>query len=217
MNVIYLIIIYIIVYRHKKIVKSIITFIFASMKKWIGKLVYFVLGWKLDNKMNVDHIHSCVLVAGPHTSNWDFVIAISAFWQMEIPIKVFIKDDWTKPWYGFIIKWFGGIGVDRSQRKNLVSYAASLLKDHTQRLYFISTPEGTRSYSEKWKKGFYYIAKEGNVPILFAYADYAKKEAGVSGYIDPKEHSLEEILAYAEDFYRDITPKYPENYNKNVR
>ncbi|MXV37934.1 glycerol acyltransferase [Flavobacteriaceae bacterium Ap0902] len=187
------------------------------MKKFVGKLAFFLLGWKLDNKLDVSQIPSAVLVAGPHTSNWDFVMAIAAFWQMKIPIKVFIKDDWIKPWYGAVIEWFGGVGVNREQRQNLVEYAAELLRDQTQKLYFINTPEGTRSYADKWKRGFYYIALKGEVPILFAYADYAKKEAGIAGYIDPKEKSLEEVLAYAQDFYWHITPKYPEKYNKVVR
>ena len=77
-------------------------------------------------------------------------------------MKMFIKDDWTKPWYGFIIKSLGGIGIDRSQGQNMVRYAGSLLKDKSQRLYLINTPEGTRSYAEQWKKGFYFIAKEGD-------------------------------------------------------
>ncbi len=174
------------------------------------------MGWSLNEEIDLSKIRSCVLVSGPHTSNWDFVITVSAFWKLGIPMKVFIKDDWTKPWYGFIIKWMGGIGVNRSQRQNLVDYAASLLKDPTQRLYLVNTPEGTRGYAKKWKKGFYYIAKKGEVPILFAYADYKKKEAGISGQIDPQTHSFSEVLQYAEDFYWNVTPKYPEKFNKHI-
>lgn len=136
---------------------------------------------------------------------------------MGIPMKMFIKDDWTKPWYGFFIKWLGGIGVDRSQRKNMVGFASDLLKEKSERLYLVNTPEGTRSYAEKWKKGFYYIAKEGGVPILFAYADYKRKVAGITGYIDPKDKSMQEVLQYAEDFYKDVHAKFPEKYNKNIR
>lgn len=187
------------------------------MKKIIGTVVFKMMGWKLKNTLPVDEIHSCVLVCGPHTSNWDFVVTMGAFWKMGIPSKMFIKDAWTKPWYGIFIKWMGGIGIDRSQRKNMTGFAADLFKKGEERLYLINTPEGTRSYVEKWKKGFYYIAREGGVPILFAYADYKKKEAGITGMIDPKSKSLEEVLEYAEDFYRDIAPKFPEEYNKKVR
>lgn len=187
------------------------------MKKIIGSIVYGFMGWKLDNTLDVSKIHSCVLVCGPHTSNWDFVVTVGAFWKMGIPLKMLIKDDWTKPWYGIFIKWLGGIGVNRSQRQNLVEHAGGLLKDKSKRLYLVNTPEGTRSYSKKWKKGFYYIAQKGEVPILFAYADYKRKVAGITGFIDPTTHSLQEVLAYAKEYYWDVTPKFPENYNKNIQ
>ena len=187
------------------------------MKKLLGSLVFKLMGWRLENSLDLSKIHSCVLVCGPHTSNWDFVVTVAAFWKMEIPMKLFIKDSWTKPWYGFFIKWMGGIGVDRSQRQNLVEYAGNLLKDKSQRLYLVNTPEGTRSFAEKWKRGFYYIAKEGEVPILFAFADYKHKKAGITGIIDPTTHSVEEVLDYAKDFYAEIHPKLPENFNKNIQ
>ena len=188
------------------------------MKKFIGSLIYFLMGWKLENNDELTkNVHSCVLVCGPHTSNWDFVVTIAAFWKLGIPMKVFIKDDWTKPWYGFIIEAMGGIGIDRTQRKNMTEYAGKMLRDESERLFMVNTPEGTRSFAEKWKKGFYYIAKSGEVPILFAFADYKKKKAGITGYIDPQENSLEEVLAYAEKFYADVTPKFPEKFNKNIQ
>lgn len=187
------------------------------MKKLIGSLIYFLMGWKLENNDELTRkVHSCVLVCGPHTSNWDFVVTVGAFWKIGVPMKVFIKNSWTKPWYGFFIKAMGGIGVDRSQRHNMVEYVGDLLKNRNERLYLVNTPEGTRSFAERWKKGFYYIARAGEVPVLFAFADYKLKRAGITGYIDPQTHSLEEVLQYAEDFYANVTPKFPENFNRNI-
>ncbi|MDO5510628.1 MAG: 1-acyl-sn-glycerol-3-phosphate acyltransferase [Weeksellaceae bacterium] len=187
------------------------------MKKFLANVGLGLMGWKVKNDLDTDNVHSCVLVCGPHTSNWDFVVTILAFWKMGIPMKLFIKDDWTKPWYGFVIKWLGGIGVDRSQRQNLTDYAASLFKESNERLYLVNTPEGTRKWVEKWKKGFYYIAQKGEVPILFAYADYERKQAGISAMTDPARYSLEEVLQQAEDFYKNVTPHTPENFNPNIR
>ncbi|MDG4946090.1 1-acyl-sn-glycerol-3-phosphate acyltransferase [Weeksellaceae bacterium KMM 9713] len=187
------------------------------MKKIIGSLVLKLMGWKLIVEEDLSQIRSCVMVCGPHTSNWDFVIAVGAFWKLGIPMKLFIKDDWTKPWYGFIIKWLGGIGVNRAQGQNLVKHAGNMLRDENQRLYLLNTPEGTRGWVEKWKKGFYYIAKQGEVPLLFATSDYKKKEAIIKGYIDPQKHSLEEVLEFAKVVYKDIHPKYPENFNRDIK
>ncbi|MBV7439937.1 1-acyl-sn-glycerol-3-phosphate acyltransferase [Weeksellaceae bacterium TAE3-ERU29] len=186
------------------------------MKKIIGSLVYAVTGWKIKNSIDTSKIHSCVLVCAPHTSNWDFLYAVMAFWKMGIPMKLFIKDAWTKPWYGFFVKWLGGIGVDRSKRNNLTDYAAKLLRDKSERLYLINTPEATRSFSGKWKKGFYHIAQKGDVPIVLAFCDYKKKESGAGVVIDPKEKTYEETLQIAEDFYKNISGKYPEKFNTKI-
>lgn len=173
------------------------------------------MGWKLDITAPVDKISKCVLVAAPHTSNWDFYYAVASFWALGIPMKFFIKDSWTKPWYGFLIKAVGGIGVNRVQRSDMVGYAVKLLKDNDN-LYMLNTPEGSRSYAEKWKTGFYYIAKEAEVPILLAYADYQKKMGGIGKVIDIKNKTKEEVLQEIEGYYFSIHGKYPENYNKKI-
>lgn len=132
-------------------------------------------------------------------------------------MRFFIKDAWTKPWYGIFIKWMGAIGVDRSHRQNMTDYAAGLLSDKTKKMYILNTPEGTRSFAEKWKKGFYYIATKAEVPILFAFADYGTKTAGIIGGINPEDHSLEDILNQAQETYREVVPKDPSLFNPNIQ
>lgn len=185
------------------------------MKKLIGQFLYAIGGWKLINTVDINQLDTCVLVCAPHTSNWDFYYTITAFWQMGVPMKMFIKDAWTKPWYGYFIKQMGGIGIDRSQRKNMVEFAADLLKK-SDRMYLINTPEGTRSYAEKWKNGFLYIAQQANVPIVLAFCDYQKKEAGLAKIVETNHRTREEIFQEIEDFYRDIKGKYPEKYNPKI-
>ncbi len=130
-------------------------------------------------------------------------------------MKFFIKDSYTKPFYGFIFKSLGAIGIDRSQRHNMVEYATALLQDR-ENLYMLNTPEGTRKKVDKWKTGFYYIAEKAEVPILLAYCDYIKKIAGIGKVIDLKEKSKEEVLTEIQDFYQNIKGKYPENYNPKI-
>lgn len=173
------------------------------------------MGWKLDISIPVKSIPKSVLVAAPHTSNWDFFYAIFAFWSMEIPMKFFIKDSWTKPWYGVFIKAAGGIGINREQRSNRVEFAVNLLRSN-DRLYMLNTPEGTRSWAEKWKTGFYYIALEANVPILLSYCDYEKKISGIGKKIDTQNKTKEEILTEIESFYKNIKGKYTEDYNPKI-
>ncbi|NLN33610.1 MAG: glycerol acyltransferase [Flavobacteriaceae bacterium] len=185
------------------------------MKKFLGKSILKLIGWKLDISIPIEKIPKSILVAAPHTSNWDFFYTIISFWALEVPMKFFIKDDWTKPWYGFIIKSMGGIGIDRSQRANRVDYATELMKN-SKALYLLNTPEGSRSRAEKWKTGFYYMAKKAEVPILLAYCDYEKKIAGIGKIIHLEKKSKEEILTEIQEYYIHVKGKYPENYNPKI-
>lgn len=185
------------------------------MKKVLGKLFFKVMGWKFDDSFPVKEIPKSVLIAAPHTSNWDFFYAIFAFWYMEIPMKFFIKDSWTKPWYGYFIKALGGYGIDRSQRANMTDFGVKLLNE-TDHLYILNTPEGSRSWAEKWKTGFYYMAQKANVPILLSYCDYEKKISGIGKAIYLENKTREEVLIEIEEFYKDIKGKNPENYNPKI-
>lgn len=118
-----------------------------------------LIGWRLDHQLDLTQIDKCILVCAPHTSNWDFYYTIAAFWEMDIPMKLFIKDAWTKPWYGYFIKKLGGIGIDRTQNKNMVDFASELLQQE-KHLYLINTPEGTRSFSPNGKQVFIILHKK---------------------------------------------------------
>lgn len=185
------------------------------MLQSIAKFILKLHGWKLDISVPIDTIPKCVMIAAPHTTNWDFYHTKIAFWALDVPMKFFIKDTWTKPWYGFIIKSMGGIGVNRLQRSNMVEYGVALLK-HSSNLYLLNTPEGSRAPAPKWKTGFYHIAKQAQVPILLAYADYQKKMTGIGKIINLEGKSQEEVFAEIQEFYKDIKGKYPENFNPKI-
>lgn len=78
----------------------------------------------------------------------------------------------------------GGVPVDRKKNNNLTDIAASYF-DNSESLYLLFTPEGTRSYSPNWKKGFYYIAQKAQVPIYIGYVDYEKKIGGFHSLFQP--------------------------------
>lgn len=187
-----------------------------KVKRLLGFLFFKLMGWKFDFRVPVKDIRKCVLIAAPHTSNWDFFYAIFAFWYLEIPMKFFIKDSWTKPWYGYFIKKLGGIGIDRSQRSNKVDFAVDLLETTPHQLYILNTPEGSRSWAEKWKTGFFYIAQKANVPLVLSYCDYQKQMAGIGKVIYLDGRSKEDVLLEIQDFYKNIKGKYPEKYNPKI-
>jgi 1-acyl-sn-glycerol-3-phosphate acyltransferase len=183
------------------------------MKKYLGQFMLGIMGWK-SNYPKEFQVDRFVIIAAPHTSNWDLYYALAIFWKYEIPVKYFIKDAFTKGPHGFIFKALGAIGVDRSRTGNLVHHAAAIIQN-MDKIALMVPAEGTRSKVKKWKTGFYHIASKANVPVALGYLDYAKKIAGVGGLIQitgDRDSDMQVI----EEFYTGITAKYPEQYNKKI-
>ncbi|MDD4820024.1 MAG: 1-acyl-sn-glycerol-3-phosphate acyltransferase [Flavobacteriales bacterium] len=182
------------------------------MKKSIATLVMWCIGWKLSVDADDHRKNHCVLVAAPHTSNWDLVYALAALWKLKIPVRFLIKDYYTKNLlFGWFFRWLGGIGVDRSQRCNLVEYAASLLKENDN-LSILLAPEGTRKRVNTWKSGFYKIASSANVPIGMAFLDFKEKKAGLYGFVEPGLSYSDTLMAIREA-YKNVHAAKPENWN----
>ncbi|MFN4298588.1 MAG: 1-acyl-sn-glycerol-3-phosphate acyltransferase [Thermaurantimonas sp.] len=184
------------------------------MRYLLASFFFRLFGWKLQ-VIDLSMIPGTVMVAAPHTSNWDFPIALFAFWKMRIPFKYFIKDSYTKSPLGWFFKWTGAIGVDRSRLKNnLVEYAAELLKKNPKMVILVPA-EGTRKRVDRWKTGFYHIAMKAGVNITLGFADYEKKTAGVLGVLKPSG-VFEKDMSKIQEQYKNIKGKYPELYNEKI-
>jgi len=179
-----------------------------------------LMGWETDNQWP-QGLEQCVMIAAPHTSNWDAVYARLALKVLGVNVRITIKDSYMKFPLGPIVRAMGGIGIDRSPKKegqaraSMVQLMADLFKEHPH-LVMLVTPEGTRAKQENWKTGFYHIAMTAGVPIALAYMDYKKKRAGVGKIIYPTgnyEQDMQEIM----QFYANIEPKFPENFSVDVR
>ena len=184
--------------------------------KLIARSIFSLTGWKFKNNMPPD-IKQCVMIAAPHTTNWDFLYTRAAFLLMDIPVKITIKKSYMRFPYGPFARALGCIGIDRrpkkegEERPSMVQAMVALFKDYDN-LIMLVTPEGTRSLRTKWKTGFYHIAVLANVPVALGYLDYKKKEAGVGKVVYPsgdmKKH-MQEIMA----FYKTIAPHTPEKFS----
>ena len=109
---------------------------------------------------------------------------------------------------GWLLKKLGALPVDRSKNNSLVNAMIDIF-NNAEEMVIMITPEGTRKYQPRWRKGFYHTAMGANVPIILGYLDYSKKEAGVGPIIYPTgdvEGDIEKIKA----FYRTKKGKYPE-------
>ena len=189
------------------------------MKKLIGKLVLKLMGWKVELQGDVNNLNRCILVVAPHTHNMEYLLGNLAYWSLGKKLKIIIKDAHTKAWYGAIVRGLGGIGIDRSQKNDLVNFVAKQFAKEDFSL--VITPEGTRSWVPKWRKGFYHMALAAKVPIVLAAGDFKRKTMYL-GYTIPVERiataSYEEIMKEIEEYYikNDIVPKIKANWNPDI-
>ncbi len=179
-----------------------------------------LMGWEIDNHWDLD-IDQCVMIAAPHTSNWDALYARLALKALGVNVRLTIKDSYMKLPFGPFVRAMGGIGIDRGakqegqERPSMVQLMSDLFKTHPK-LVMLVTPEGTRAKQEQWKTGFYHVAVTAGVPIALAYMDYAKKKTGVGKIIYPSgdyEKDMTEIMA----FYAEIRAKFPEKFSVDQR
>jgi 1-acyl-sn-glycerol-3-phosphate acyltransferase len=177
----------------------------------MGKLMYRLLllfGWKIDPNPPVG-LKKCVVVMGPHTSNWDFIIGRMTFAHYGVKAKFLIKKELFFFPFGPILKSLGGIPVDRNKGSNLTDQAVKFIKSQDE-VFMVFTPEGTRSYNPNWKRGFYHIAQRANVPIYVGYIDYEKKIGGFHSLFEPTGDVNKDIQTI-KDILSKFKGRFPEN------
>ncbi|RYY49820.1 MAG: acyltransferase [Chitinophagaceae bacterium] len=181
-----------------------------SMCKWIFKIT----GWTASSDVPPE-IKKCIIIGAPHTSNWDFWYCLATFKMYGLRIRFTIKKEWIKFPFGLLMKPLGAIGIDRSPRgpenirPSFIEGMVQLFRENEE-LIIVVTPEGTRKRNSKWKKGFYHIAREAKVPICMGYVDYKKKITGVCRPFYPSDYETD--MKMIMDFYKTISPKFPENF-----
>ena len=141
-------------------------------RKKLGQFIFRVLGWKFEGELPNEP--KLIVAGAPHTSNWDFLIALAVILSFGVKMSVLMKKEaffWpiSKVW-----NWFGFIPVDRNASTGLVGEAVKHFDSHSK-LWVGVTPEGTRSKTKQWKTGFLRIAHQAKVPILLMSIDYPSK------------------------------------------
>jgi 1-acyl-sn-glycerol-3-phosphate acyltransferase len=169
-----------------------------------GSLIYLkITGWRLEGQLPA--VPRYVMIAAPHTSNWDLPMTLALVFAYRIRVYFLAKH--TLFWLpaGIFLSWLGGVPVDRSKVNNFVEQAVELFKANNQ-LIMIIPPEGTRKKVRYWKSGFYHIAHGAKVPIALGFIDFKRKSAGIQGIFKPTgdfDADLPKIMAY----YAGITGK----------
>ena len=182
------------------------------MLRLLSNIILKNMGWKIIGRSEFPD--KCIIIAAPHTSNWDFIIARCYGYVVDLSVNYLAKKELFIPFIGFILKINGAIPVDRISANNLVNTIALKFKQNKRFILGLS-PEGTRSRVEKWKTGFYYMAIKSEVPILFLKIDYKIKEIGVFNEFYPTG-DFEKDMMFIQNEFSSFAGKIPENYNSII-
>lgn len=169
-------------------------------------------GWRLEGELS-ESARKCVFIAAPHTSNWDLPYTLMMGLALRLNLCWMGKASIFRPPFGPLMRWLGGLPVDRSKSNNAVAAAAAALRAADGPLQLVIAPEGTRGRAREWKTGFYFIAQEAGVPIVLAYVDYARKVGGLGPVFTPTG-DVERDIAEIRRFYAGVRGKNPELFDE---
>ena len=176
----------------------------------LSRVVFQLLGWKVTGQLPANGQKS-VLIAAPHTSNWDLPFTLMTAFLLRLNVYWMGKEQNFKPPFRGLMMWLGGIPVQREKSNNLVAASAQAISAANGPVQLIVPPEGTRSGARVWKTGFYYIALQAQVPIVLAFMDYDKRIAGLGPVFNPTG-DIDADMATIKAFYAPFKGKHPDRF-----
>lgn len=176
--------------------------------KYLSRFILWLSGWKAVGKF--PEAKKFIVVCAPHTSMWDFVIGRLYYFSVGLKPCIMIKKELFFFPLGPVLRWLGGIPVERQKKTNIVEQVVDQINKSDKFLLTI-TPEGTRKKVKKWKTGFYQIATKANIPVLLGYFDYTYKVIGI-GDLYYLTEDVEHEMRKAKLYFKDIHPRHPEKF-----
>ncbi len=176
------------------------------MLKLLARIYLYLSGWEAVGTKVTDE--KVVLVAAPHTSNWDLIYLLAI--TRVLDTRVCWMGKHTVFWWplGSILRALGGVPIRRDRPEQVVEQMVRIF-DEAESLFLAITPEGTRSYTPYWKSGFYRIAKAAGVPIQLGFVDYARRRGGYGPTFMPSDDmraDMDKIRA----FFSDKVARHPD-------
>jgi 1-acyl-sn-glycerol-3-phosphate acyltransferase len=156
-------------------------------------------GWRVVGQL--PDIPKFVIIGAPHTSNWDFVMFLALAFVLRGNLRYMGKKQLFYPPYGWFFRWCGGVPVDRSRPQGLVEQTVRAIRE-ADYFQLVITPEGTRSKVGEWKRGFYHIANQADIPVVAGYVDSRTMTCGIGPTFtltDDMEADLRNIQAFFKD------------------
>jgi len=173
---------------------------------WIGRLWMWFSGWDVVGQVPAGG--KFVLIGAPHTSGWDLPFGLAAVYLFRLKVSWMGKDALFRKPFGGIMRWLGGVAINRDSPHGVVDQVAGQLRD-SRKLIILITPSGTRKKGDYWKSGFYRIAYAAQIPILCGYLDYSRKEACLGLSFVPTG-DIKNDMERIREFYEGRQGKYHE-------
>ena len=180
----------------------------SALTRALARWFLRVNGWRVSG--SVPEHPRFIVVAGPHTSNWDFVYGLSAAVAMNLDIHWLGKNTLFKPPMGRLMHWLGGIPVDRSNPAGVAEQVAARIREAGD-MALIITPEGTRSKVKKWKTGFLRIAQMSDSVLVVTCIDFGERVINVGEVFEAGEDACADI-AYIQERFSQVRPRHPDEY-----
>jgi len=177
----------------------------GAFARGLGGLYLRLSRWRIEG--GFPEVSKAVVIAAPHTSNWDLPLMLAIAYVLGIRPAWLGKRELFRWPFGWLMRWLGGLPVDRGARQNLVQQVVDRFHA-VDRLHLVIPPSGTRSRATHWKSGFYHIARGARVPIVCAFLDYRRRVGGI-GPVLAASGDIPSDMSRIRAFYADIAGKFP--------
>lgn len=178
------------------------------LSRGLGRLGLVLLRWRFEG--TVPDQPRCVAIIAPHTSNWDFVVGLAALLAVGLRGRFLGKSTLFRAPFGTLMRWVGGIPVDRKRADGVVGQAVAFLRDG-EPFFLAIAPEGTRKRVDRWKTGFYRIAQAARVGIWPVVLDYRTRVVRLHPLVN-LSGDMHADLTRLRSFYSASMAYRPESY-----
>ena len=153
-----------------------------ALARALGRFVLRLLGWRIEGE--IPDIPKLVIAVAPHTSNWDFVVGTATMFALDLDLSFIGKHTLFRGPFAPMLRWMGGIPVDRSSPHGVVAECVRAFERVDRRILAIA-PQGTRKGAGRFRTGFLHIARGAGVPVLLAALDYASRTVRLGPLVEP--------------------------------
>ena len=177
----------------------------SAVMRAVGRAVLSLLGWRVEGE--IPNLPKFVIAVAPHTSNWDFVVGAATMFALDLRLAFIGKHTLFRGPLGAVMRWMGGLPVDRSSPHGVVEESVQAFARSERRILVIA-PEGTRKRVAQFKSGFLHIARGAGVPVVLAALDYQARCVRLGPAFAPGE-DIEQERRRTEAFFAPIRGKRP--------